>query len=77
MMAAIGGHHARRRGATSDDWITPRCIIDALGPFDLDPCASATQPWQWHEAIGRTQGNTEKAEVLLVWNAKQDKPLFT
>jgi hypothetical protein len=25
--------------------ITPKYIIDALGPFDLDPCASEPQPW--------------------------------
>lgn len=29
----------------SDDWITPQYIIEDLGPFDLDPCASLTQPW--------------------------------
>lgn len=29
----------------TDDWITPKHIIDALGPFDLDPCESMTQPW--------------------------------
>lgn len=25
--------------------ITPRWIIDALGPFDLDPCAADSRPW--------------------------------
>ncbi len=29
----------------SQSWITPKWIIDALGPFDLDPCASDPQPW--------------------------------
>lgn len=24
---------------SSDEWYTPRWIIDVLGPFDLDPCA--------------------------------------
>jgi hypothetical protein len=43
--SGIGGHHARRRGLTTDDWITPRSIIEALGSCDLDPCASLTQPW--------------------------------
>ena len=38
----------------SQSWITPKFIIDALGPFDLDPCASDPQPWpcadeQWTE----------------------------
>jgi hypothetical protein len=41
------GHEAPHEGE-SNDWITPRWIIDALGGpevFDLDPCASITQPW--------------------------------
>lgn len=25
--------------ASSDEWYTPRWIIEALGPFDLDPCS--------------------------------------
>lgn len=41
---AVGGHHRPRRGA-SDDWLTPPELVRALGPFDLDPCASAGQPW--------------------------------
>ena len=27
-------------------WLTPRYIIDALGPFDLDPCCPPKMPWQ-------------------------------
>lgn len=30
---------------SSDEWYTPRWIIDALGPFDLDPCAPANRPY--------------------------------
>lgn len=26
-------------------WITPRWILDALGPFDLDPAAADPRPW--------------------------------
>ena len=26
-------------------WLTPRHIIQALGPFDLDPCCPPTMPW--------------------------------
>lgn len=40
----IGGHTLPHRGATND-WITPRYIIEGLGDFDLDPCQSMTQPW--------------------------------
>lgn len=35
-----------QRGDWSTDvWLTPPGIIDALGPFDLDPCAPAERPW--------------------------------
>lgn len=32
--------------ATTHDWLTPQEILSALGPFDLDPCASQFQPWR-------------------------------
>lgn len=32
--------------ATTHDWLTPPEIIGALGPFDVDPCASQHQPWR-------------------------------
>lgn len=41
--AGIGGHHSNRAGTV--EWLTPPSIITALGPFDLDPCAPAVQPW--------------------------------
>lgn len=34
---AMGSHQSHRAGTTT--WLTPPHIIDALGPFDLDPCA--------------------------------------
>jgi phage N-6-adenine-methyltransferase len=34
-----------RTEQSSDSWITPKWLINALGPFDLDPCASISQPW--------------------------------
>lgn len=43
MSPGIGSHHSSRN--ETDSWITPRAIIDALGPFDLDPCACIPQPW--------------------------------
>lgn len=41
----IGSHTLPNKGIT-DSWITPKRIIDALGPFDLDPCACTPQPWK-------------------------------
>ena len=43
MSLGIGGHQSA--AALSDDWITPPEILEDLGPFDMDPCASETQPW--------------------------------
>lgn len=31
---------------TTDEWYTPKEIIDALGPFDTDPCAPEHPLWQ-------------------------------
>lgn len=38
------GSHQKTVGDTQA-WITPRWILDALGPFDLDPCAAEPRPW--------------------------------
>jgi DNA N-6-adenine-methyltransferase (Dam) len=38
------GSHQRTIGK-SQVHITPKWIIDALGPFDLDPCAALPRPW--------------------------------
>jgi hypothetical protein len=40
----IGGHHWPYHGR-ANDWLTPQWILTALGPFDLDPCAPVTRPW--------------------------------
>jgi len=40
----MSSHQRPYRGA-SDTWLTPPEIIQALGPFDLDPCAAEDQPW--------------------------------
>lgn len=38
------GSHQRSVGK-SQVHLTPRWLIDALGPFDLDPCAASPRPW--------------------------------
>lgn len=40
---SIGGHQTTAE--CRDEWLTPREIITALGPFDLDPCAPVERPW--------------------------------
>jgi hypothetical protein len=34
------------KGKETDEWATPFEIIQALGPFDLDPCAMKGGPWE-------------------------------
>jgi hypothetical protein len=43
----MGSHHSATM--LSDVWLTPPHIIDALGEFDLDPCA-APEPRPWRTA---------------------------
>lgn len=46
LFAGIGSHHFAR--STTDEWLTPPAVIDALGgpdSFDLDPCSPVTRPW--------------------------------
>lgn len=38
-------NHERNPENTKDEWLTPPPILQALGPFDLDPCAPVTRPW--------------------------------
>lgn len=40
----IGGHQSA--ASKTNTWLTPKFIIDELGPFDLDPCAAPDpKPW--------------------------------
>lgn len=39
----MGGHQSAKM--LKDEWLTPRHIITALGPFDLDPCSPIDRPW--------------------------------
>ena len=42
------GSHQKSIG-DNQVWLTPKFILDALGPFDLDPCA-APEPRPWNTA---------------------------
>lgn len=43
MSKGIGGHQSA--SMRTDEWLTPREIFTALGPFDLDPCSPINRPW--------------------------------
>lgn len=42
-LPGIGSHHSA--SAISDEWLTPPALLEALGPFDLDPCSPVDRPW--------------------------------
>lgn len=44
------GSHTRAFEGHTNDWITPKHIMDSLGIFDLDPCSSVNQPWETAKA---------------------------
>jgi hypothetical protein len=50
-----------------DEWLTPKWMLDALGPFDLDPCAPIVRPWDTavnHYCAPREDG------LALDWNGR-------
>ena len=49
------GSHQRTVGE-SQNWITPRWILDALGRFDLDPAAADPRPWDCAKVSFSTGG---------------------
>jgi len=52
------GSHQRTVGK-SQVHITPRWIIETLGPFDLDPCAADPRPWSC-ATVNYTQNGLEQ-----------------
>jgi DNA N-6-adenine-methyltransferase (Dam) len=67
--------------ATTHDWLTPLWVLRPLGDFDIDPCASQTQPWKtaetqftikddglsrdWHGRVWCNPPYGDKAEKFL------------
>jgi hypothetical protein len=56
------GSHQKTIGSTQT-WITPKWIIDALGPFDLDPCAAEPRPWDCAKANYASDGLADE----IIW----------
>lgn len=46
-----------RSANASDEWYTPREIIEALGEFDLDPCAPMHPLWATAKIMYNKQDN--------------------
>lgn len=64
-------HRQQKNAAVSlDEWYTPKWLIDALGPFDLDPCAAPVPPFRTaSEMYGKMQDglSMEWDPVKTVW----------
>lgn len=55
-----------------DEWLTPPAIIEALGPFDLDPCAAEKQPWATANRHYTSDGLTQPWAGLVWCNPPYD-----
>lgn len=65
-MKGIGGHQKAYEGRTNV-WLTPPTLLEALGEFDLDPCA-APEPRPWPTA---KKHYVEKDDGLLqTWEGR-------
>lgn len=62
----MSGHSEPTRGK-NDEWLTPPEIIEALGPFDLDPCAPVNRPW----STAARHLTTEDDGLAVVWGADE------
>lgn len=67
-----------QRTAGSDEWYTPREILDALGPFDLDPCAPEKPLWKTAERmVDKDEDGLSVQWEGRVWcNPPYSKPLL-
>ena len=53
----------KSRNSTTDEWYTPKDIVDSLGQFDLDPCAPISPLWK----IAASTYNKEEDGLLKPW----------
>lgn len=47
-MTGMGGHQSA--AMQKDEWLTPPWLLQALGSFDLDPCAPSADSRPWNTA---------------------------
>ena len=67
-----------RSSTATDEWYTPKEIIDALGKFDLDPCAPIKPLWQTAKIMyNKLDDGLTKDWVGRVWlNPPYSRPLI-
>lgn len=63
---------------TTDEWYTPKEIIDSLGKFDLDPCAPVCPLWNTAEVMyNKYDDGLSKEWKGRVWlNPPYSRPLI-
>lgn len=68
-----------RTEQTTNEWYTPKEIIDALGPFDLDPCAPAQRLWDTakHHFTKEDDGLSQKWFGRVWLNPPYEQPLIS
>lgn len=54
-------------GGLNDEWLTPLDLIQALGPFSLDPCAAVKMPWK----TARTMWSIKDNGLGKPWNGRR------
>lgn len=66
-----------RSAKATDEWYTPKGIIDALGRFDLDPCAAERPLWPTADTMwNRHDDGLSKEWYGRVWlNPPYSRPL--
>lgn len=67
LFAGIGGHQSAR--SSTDTWLTPPEIIEALGgadSFDLDPCSIENRPWP----TARRHFTIQDNGLLQAWDGR-------
>ena len=60
-------------------WLTPPEIIEALGPFDLDPCAPVSRPWDTasHHYTEQDDGLSKEWHGRIWLNPPYGRKTFT
>ncbi len=60
----MSGHQSA--AMKSETWLTPRAWIEALGPFDLDPCCPPSMPWN----TARTMLTKAQDGLRAAWSGR-------
>lgn len=67
----------QRGKQTTDEWYTPRTIVEAFGEFDLDPCAPSHNFYTARRCFTKADDGLSKEWHGRVWlNPPYSRPLI-